>query len=611
MVDPYPSLEAGAPPSHENVLSLLQKHMEQESNNNWDLSCLPRPWKGVAAASEEDLLATAQKHPFPAIELPETLPTGSKQLFPEVYFSVYAEQDIGTVPPASDPGALLIRDALTDAINVLHVNRYIAGKVLIDMDCYFGPDTFVKRATAFDKLRDLDGDKNTWKPEDVIVDATFSQLLQLPKSEQKSVFYHSVLTEACRVAPAAVAPSLGRAIRYLYRNVDKMDLELHHRFLDWFSHHLSNFGFTWKWIEWVDDVELPNVTPKKSFIIDALDKEIRLSFAARIKGVLPEQYRPLITPEKERDVPDFKYDDPSTPFATTTTELVGKMRSRAPDDEVDAVIAAIEQEATDGGLSDVKRPAVDALMTSICFVGSKSLSHALALIERHRERLEKLMDGNIEYQKQIVSSVVEFWISQTGTAVFLVDKLLNYGLITPLAVVEWSLIDNVDRGTILTKTWCYEMLMKTTGKLVSRVKQLVEKIRDPRLTAEERSTLQSALEKEMSDMKTLFTTIEDAVSSIATASEDGMMESSDALRVEEEPILQIWGAKWLRMIRRKAAVEESWVKEELAKPLPVLPEAPEVQNEVKMEDATTANGNGETRDEQHSVTDAAEPDRIE
>jgi nuclear cap-binding protein subunit 1 len=167
-----------------------------------------------------------------------------------VYFSVYGEQEIETVPPPSDPAALLIRDALSDTINALDYNRNVAAKFLIDVDCYFAPDTFVKRATAFDKLRDVAGDKATWKPEDVIVDAAFSQLMQLPAPEHKLVYFHSVLTEACKLAPAAVAPSLGRAIRFLYRNVDRMDFELSQRFLDWFAHHLSNFGFTWKWTEW-------------------------------------------------------------------------------------------------------------------------------------------------------------------------------------------------------------------------------------------------------------------------------------------------------------------------------------------------------------------------
>jgi len=250
LVDPFPSPEAGAPASSESALALLQKHMQEEASNSWELACLPRPWKGGRSAEAEELLAQAQKHAFPQVTVPETVQTGPRSIFPEIYLSVYGEQEIETVPSASDSSALLIRDALSDTINVLDFNRNVAAKFLIDVDCYFAPETFVKRATAFDKLREVAGDKATWKPEDVIVDATFGQLLQLPAPEHKLVYYHSVLTEACRLAPAAVAPSLGRAIRYLYRNVDRIDLELSQRFLDWFAHHLSNFGFTWKWTEW-------------------------------------------------------------------------------------------------------------------------------------------------------------------------------------------------------------------------------------------------------------------------------------------------------------------------------------------------------------------------
>ena len=58
----------------------------------------------------------------------------------------------------------------------------------------------------------------------------------------------------------------------------------------------------------VDDVGLPDVHPRKAFILGALDKEIRLSFAQRIRGTLPEPYQPLIPATKEKDTPDFKYD---------------------------------------------------------------------------------------------------------------------------------------------------------------------------------------------------------------------------------------------------------------------------------------------------------------
>lgn len=57
----------------------------------------------------------------------------------------------------------------------------------------------------------------------------------------------------------------------------------------------------------IEDLQLPEVHPKMAFITGALDKEIRLSFAQRIKGTLPEPYQPLITEGKEQDTPDFKY----------------------------------------------------------------------------------------------------------------------------------------------------------------------------------------------------------------------------------------------------------------------------------------------------------------
>lgn len=249
-VDPFLAIAAGEASVSQSALALLQAHMQDEAKQSWELSCLPRPWKVSRGEDEEDPLTAAQKHPLPAITVPEQVQIGPRPLFPEMYFSVYTEQDIETVPPPSDSAAILLRDALIDTVNIMDYNRNVTAKFLIDVDCYFAPNTFVKRATPFDKLRDLGSDRPTWKPEDVVVDAVFSQLFQLPSAEHKLIYYHSVLTEACKIAPAAIAPSLGRAIRFLYRNIEKMDLELAERFLDWFAHHLSNFGFTWKWTEW-------------------------------------------------------------------------------------------------------------------------------------------------------------------------------------------------------------------------------------------------------------------------------------------------------------------------------------------------------------------------
>jgi nuclear cap-binding protein subunit 1 len=236
----------------QSVISLMQTQLQGEANQGWELKCLPRPWKHArdAETDEPKSFESVTKIPFPTVTVPNPVLNGARPLFPEVYLSVYANQEVDTVPATTDISSSLIRDALVDTINLLDFNRVATAKFLIDIDCYFTPTTFVKRATPFDRMRELAGEVQPWKPEDVAVDAVFSQLFQLPASEHKLVYYHSVLTECCKIAPAAIAPSLGRAIRFLYNSLETMDLELSNRFLDWFAHHLSNFGFTWKWSEW-------------------------------------------------------------------------------------------------------------------------------------------------------------------------------------------------------------------------------------------------------------------------------------------------------------------------------------------------------------------------
>ena len=247
LVDPYPGCDEVNSHEPQSMIGILQRQLQAESENSWKLECMPRPWKALGV---EDSQEYGSKHVLPEIVVPSPVSSESRPRLPEVYFSVYSDQDFETVPMASNVACCIFRDALIDTISVLDFNRNAAAKLLIELDSFFERGLFVKRSTPFDKLRDQAEGQPTWKPEDVAVDAVFSQLLRLPAPEHKLVYYHSVLTEACKIAPAAIAPSLGRAIRYLYRNLESMDMELQYRFMDWFSHHLSNFGFTWKWVEW-------------------------------------------------------------------------------------------------------------------------------------------------------------------------------------------------------------------------------------------------------------------------------------------------------------------------------------------------------------------------
>lgn len=271
-------------------------------NDFTTIQCLPTPWNDIAASG------TA--HDLPELVIPDEYPVDKSLLFPDMYLSVFADQPIETVPPPGDLASSLFRDAIVDTINILDCNRMSVSRFLIEVDCFFNPKSFIKRATPYDRVTEVaNGDQlSSWKPEDVAVDAIFSQLFRLPTPVHKLVYYHSILTELCKLAPAAIAPSLGRAIRFMYRNLEIIDIELINRFTDWFSHHLSNFGYTWKWTEWSEHLNFADVHPKKAFILGSLEKEIRLSFATRIKGTLPDAFKELIPEEREKEQPVFKFD---------------------------------------------------------------------------------------------------------------------------------------------------------------------------------------------------------------------------------------------------------------------------------------------------------------
>ena len=168
LVNPYTSSGTKEDPV-ENLssLKLLQSQLQAEAGDNWPLACLPRPWNMPFADVElREQLEKATKHTLPSISIPESVIAGPRPLFPEVYFSVYQDLEVESVPPTTNIASSLIRDGLLDSINILDFNRHISAKFLIDIDCYFADDTFVKRATPFDRLREMQSGV-TWKPEDM------------------------------------------------------------------------------------------------------------------------------------------------------------------------------------------------------------------------------------------------------------------------------------------------------------------------------------------------------------------------------------------------------------------------------------------------------------
>lgn len=606
LVDPYPTLDDDAerPMICPSVISLLQRQLQDEANYGWPLRLLPRIYDPSLKPSgkletNDDASEmngntngiTSVKVAFPPITVPSPINAGSRTLLPEIYFSLYADQEIESVPSITSIASTLLRDACVDTINLLDFNRNNTAKYLNEIDCFWTPDTFAKRSLAFDKLRDVESGRPTWKPEDVAIDAIFSQIFALPSPEHRLVYYHSIITESCRISPQAIAPSLGRAIRFLFRGIDVMDLELAYRYMDWFAHHLSNFEFRWKWTEWISDLALPSLDPKKSFIAGLLDKEIRLSFAKRIRETLPPEFHDMIPPSKEKDIPDFKFQNDSTPFALEGRQVLALLKRKAPEDEIQSVLDHVQQQAIALGMDQETALAksTDIYVTAILSIGAKSLSHVLSTIDRCKERLLAIGPSSEIARRQIISSVVDFWHEHPGTAVNIVDKLLNYTIVTPMGVIQWALADNVDHGKALASPQIYEMINITMFKVTNRVHQLLQLRNNIAAPFEQRQQIDEALPRERHGMRELFQAIEDAVSGeeefpfdsyksrlraftdsnssgIAAGAQDGMIEVFDGQEAEFE-LIKTWGARWARVWRRKNAVEEMIVSEAMGIPI--------------------------------------------
>ena len=330
----------------------------------------------------------------------------------------------------------------------------------------------------------------------------------------------------------------------------------------------------------IDDVQLPLLHPKKAFMMGALEKEIRLSFAARIRGTLPEQYQPLISESKEKDTPDFKYNSErehsilivfeitkliskEMPYSEPAKEILRLLRSKVPDTDLQFSFSTIEETARSLGVTDPLVPSTDVYVTAICFLGSKSLSHVLSQIERCKDRLLSIGAQSEIARRQIITSVMDYWHEKPGIGVNVVDKLLNYTILTPISVVLWALSDQLGNGEGLVLSHVFEMVSSTVTKVTNRVRQIVVARNQPGLPGDQVAILDDTLSKERDEMGKLFAAIEDGLVGVAGGSADEMAESADR-GLQGGALLRGWGGRWLRVFRRKMAVEEAWVQETMS-----------------------------------------------
>ena len=189
----------------------------------------------------------------------------------------------------------------------------------------------------------------------------------------------------------------------------------------------------------------------------------------------------------------------------------------------------------------------------------------LSAIERCKERLLALGPQSPAARKQILTSVTTYWRDQPGIGVNIVDKLLNYTILTPMSVIEWVFLDHNERGRVLAHSHIYEMVASTVFKVTNRVRQILQARDQPGLPADQRAMLEETLRRERDEQNAMFQVIDDALSAFAEGTKDEMFEGNGNVEGEDptevETLIKAWGARWLRVFRRKAAVEDAVVGE--------------------------------------------------
>jgi nuclear cap-binding protein subunit 1 len=246
---------------------------------------------------------------------------------------------------------------------------------------------------------------------------------------------------------------------------------------------------------------------------------------------------------------------PDTPFAAEGRELAKLLRSKAPEEEIEAVIQRIQSMAIDRDI-DALVASTDVFVTCVLHVGSKSLSHVLAAIERTKDRLTTFGAASDAARTQIIAATMAFWSAHPGVALRIIEKLLNYSILMPETVINWALLARAGstRGEALSMSYIYELVFNTVVKVTNRVRQLVTK------SSSSSPSDADELEGPIKQMRTLFSAIEDALGSWATGSKDEMIETGDG-DSSNEKFVRRWGERWLRVFRRRAAIEEAFLVE--------------------------------------------------
>ncbi|CAJ0594234.1 unnamed protein product [Cylicocyclus nassatus] len=465
---------SSTPHEQEDYLDCLLAQIKSLRSNGWKEKQIARHYVAFDAALQDAL-----QHNLPSFSPPVHI-EGASYPLPMVVFRLFDYADCpedGTVlPGAHSIERFLIEEELNLIVAFNAADRRICAEELTN---------YARGANVPIAY--------------MILEVLFSQLFRLPHPPQPTGFYGPLLLDLCRLQSSTMPQVLAQASELLYQRAGTMQPLCLDRFVDWFSFHLSNFGFRWSWDDWKDCLTADRWDAKKIFAREVIERCRRLSYYGQLKEFLPKSFAPMIPPP-----PDVicKFDGEDQPGHEAATKFTNMILARADDNAVMA-----EMREADGRYDPDMFGVFFAVLLK---TAAKSFSHTFVALSRYSNTLKTVADTSDEMQEVLLCCLFQCWRNNHLRIIILVDKMLKMQILDCGVVISWIFSESLRSET--DRQWIWEVLntalerlsrhihkvahdVKILQKRVDRQKAENEEVEDTDMKTREQEELEQQQEK--------------------------------------------------------------------------------------------------------------------
>nr|CAB3264226.1 nuclear cap-binding protein subunit 1-A-like [Phallusia mammillata] len=434
------------PHPQEEYMDCLFAQICKLREDNWVEDILPRPYKAF-----EPVLENALQHTFPDFVVPPHIEGTSLYPIPKVIFRIFDYTDCPEGPLLPGNHAIerwLIEESMRNMINT---NKY-------------------DKKECATRLLNFPG-KEKIPLNHMIIECLLGDMFRLPVSPLQQIFYTSIFIELCRLQPGMIPQVLAIASDMLFERLDTMNITCVDRFVNWFSHHLSNFQFRWTWDDWGDCLQEDFNSPKPKFIREVLEKCMRLAFFARIRDIVPQDFEPLVPQPpkicfKYEVVPGANASEDDHMMITSSQKIIAAIKNKCQDDEL---IVMLEEMFPQGPEQVHNGKRLELFLQSLLFLAQKSFSHSFSALFKFHKVL-KWAASDEEGKVDVLRITKDIWRNHPQMLIVLVDRMLRMEIVDCSSVAKW--LFSPDMAPDFTRMYVWEIMHMTIRKMNKHVARL-------------------------------------------------------------------------------------------------------------------------------------------